>query len=101
MKIVFDTNAWSDDISFDIKYFQCEFDDDMRPGDIVIGADRKTLEDIAEYCQIGWNIKEVDSLDHVPLAKDGKDFICSHLALYGRLMPFRIIKEDMHKVIYY
>ena len=101
MKIVFDTNAWSDAISFDIKYFQCEFDDDMRPGDIVIGADRKTLEDIAEHCQIGWNIKEVDSWDHIPLTKDGTDFICSHLALYGRLYPFHIVQEDLHKVVYY
>lgn len=73
----------------------------MRPIDIVIGADEKTLEGIAEYCQIGWNIKEVDSFDPVPLAEDEKDFICSHLALYGRLYPFHIIQEDLHKIVYY
>lgn len=99
MKIVFDTNTWEEPKSFEIKYFSCEYDENMRPIDIVIGADKETLESISEFSRIGWNICENDGSGYLPFSCSYQ--MCTHSALYARLVPFKIIKENMHKIIYY
>ena len=100
MKIVFDTNTWGEEPkSFEIRYFSCGYDEYIQPIDIVIGADKKTLESISKFSRLGWNICENDVNSYLPFVCSYK--MCTHSALYARLAPFKIIKKNMHKIIYY
>lgn len=99
MEIKFERSTWEEPVVFEIKYFACEYDEDMRPVDIRIGADEQTLEAISEFCIIGCNIRGTQDYDRLPFIATPE--LCSHIALYGRLKPFTIVKKDLHKVCCY
>lgn len=76
---------------FPINSIQYELDSNDYPVDIVIRANKDTLEEIASYACLGYNIRELNEVEQ-------DRYECSHEALYARLQPFTISRAD--KVIY-
>ena len=88
MKLVFE-NGWD----YDIKAIYFEVDERNNPVDIVIAADEETLMSLTDLCMIGYNIREMQPED--------KFFgMASHIALYARLYPFRVVSEKEYRNVF-
>ena len=57
------------------------------PIDIIIAADEQTLENLSIMVMMGYNIREMEPWDKF----FGK---ASHIGLYARLYPFKVINND-------
>ena len=82
MKIIFENGY-----TYDISAIEFEMDKEERPVDIIIAADEQTLEDLSIMAMIGSNIREMEPCDKF----FGK---ASHMDLYARLYPFKVINNN-------
>lgn len=82
MKIIFENGY-----TYDINAIEFEMDEEERPVDIIIAADEQILNDITIMSMIGCNIREMNPEDK--LFKKA-----SHIGLYARLYPFKVINNN-------
>ena len=94
MKIRIKTNDYREFEEFPIVSIRYDIDETGVPVDIVIRANEETLEHIAEFSNIGWNMKELDDYERkYTWAKEA-----THEALYARLNHFNVLEAN--KVLY-
>lgn len=63
------------------------------PIDIIIAANEQTLEDLSIMAMIGSNIREMEPCDKF----FGK---ASHIGLYARLYPFKVVSDKDYVNVY-
>lgn len=94
MKIRIKTNDYREFEEFPIVSIKYDIDETGVPVDIVIRANEETLEHIAEFSSIGWNMKELDDYEREYTWAKG----ATHEALYARLNHFNVLEAN--KVLY-
>ena len=88
MKIIFENGY-----TYNINAIKFEMDEEERPIDIIIAADKQTLEDLSIMAMIGSNIREMEPCD--------KFFEkASHIGLYARLYPFEVVSDKDYVNVY-
>lgn len=87
MKIIFENGY-----TYDINAIEFEMDNG-NPIDIIIAADEQTLEDLSIMAMIGSNIREMEPCDKF----FGK---ASHIGLYARLYPFKVVSNEDYADVY-
>ena len=87
MKIIFENGY-----TYDINAIEFEMDNG-NPIDIIIAADEQTLEDLSIMAMIGSNIREMEPCDKF----FGK---ASHIGLYARLYPFKVVSNENYADVY-
>ena len=82
MKIIFENGY-----TYNINAIEFKMDEEERPVDIIIAADEQTLENLSIMAMLGCNIREMEPWDKF----FGK---ASHIGLYARLYPFKVINNN-------
>lgn len=85
MKIRVKTNDYREFEEFPVASVKYQLDESGVPVDIIIAGTEETLEHIAEFASIGWNIRELDDWDSSALG-------ATHEALYARLQHFNVVE---------
>ena len=88
MKIIFENGY-----TYNINAIEFEMDEEERPVDIIIAADEQTLENLSIMTMIGSNIREMEPWDKF----FGK---ASHIGLYARLYPFKVVSDKDYVNVY-